>query len=189
MNIIIKSLTTETAADFFDFFDNRAFTDRSGAFCYCTWFHCDCSIDEHYAQGKDSMRAHASELITSGQLHGYLAYYGETAVGWCNAGDRAAYRRLNAEYGILEKNTQRIKAVACFEIAPEYRGMGIATALLNIVVADAQAEGYAAVEGYPKTHGEFDPFDYSGPVRLFEKAGFTPSKQKNSTLTMRKYLL
>ena len=37
MEIIIKPLTEELAADYFDFLDNRAFTDNSPwGGCYCT---------------------------------------------------------------------------------------------------------------------------------------------------------
>lgn len=32
--------------------------------------------------------------------------------------------------------------MVCFEIAPEYRGKGVAAALLNRVISDAKAEGY-----------------------------------------------
>ena len=35
MNITIKPLTPELAADYFDFFENRAFTDDSPYRCYC----------------------------------------------------------------------------------------------------------------------------------------------------------
>ncbi len=40
MKIEIRPLSLDTAADYFDFFDNRAFTDhQEWAFCYCTFFH------------------------------------------------------------------------------------------------------------------------------------------------------
>lgn len=40
MNVTIKPLTEFTVADFFDFFDNRPFSDGSqNAPCYCNCFH------------------------------------------------------------------------------------------------------------------------------------------------------
>ena len=40
MNLIIKPLTKSTADDFFDFFDNHAFSDGSPyAPCYCNGFY------------------------------------------------------------------------------------------------------------------------------------------------------
>ena len=38
MNIIIKPLTPELSADYFDFFENRAFTDDSPYRCYCQMY-------------------------------------------------------------------------------------------------------------------------------------------------------
>jgi hypothetical protein len=35
MNITIKPLAPELSADYFDFFENRAFTDDSSYRCYC----------------------------------------------------------------------------------------------------------------------------------------------------------
>ena len=45
-------------------------------------------------------------------------------------------------------------AVVCFEIAPEYRGKGIATALLNKVIFDAKTNKYASVVGFPVKRSE-----------------------------------
>jgi len=38
MEITIKKLTAELSADYFDFFDNRAFTDNSLYRCYCQMY-------------------------------------------------------------------------------------------------------------------------------------------------------
>ena len=38
MNISIKPLAPELAEDYFDFFENRAFTDNSPYRCYCQVF-------------------------------------------------------------------------------------------------------------------------------------------------------
>ena len=38
MEITIKKLTAELSADYFDFFDNRAFTDNSPYRCYCQMY-------------------------------------------------------------------------------------------------------------------------------------------------------
>lgn len=75
--------------------------------------------------------------------------------------------------------------MVCFEIAPEYRGRGVATALLQRAVADAKAEGYLAVEGFPVVRSERYEWDYAGPVRLYEKAGFVKVAETNGRLIMR----
>ena len=79
-------------------------------------------------------------------------------------------------------------SVVCFAIAPEYRGKGVATALLERVIADAKAGGYAAVEGYANVLEEPVYYDFKGPVRLYEKAGFSQAARVSDVLVMRKTL-
>lgn len=78
--------------------------------------------------------------------------------------------------------------MACFEIAPEFRGKGVATALLRQVVADAKAEGYIAVEGFPVVRGERYEWDNTGPIRLYEKVGFVKVAEQDGFVVMRKEL-
>ena len=75
--------------------------------------------------------------------------------------------------------------MVCFEIAPEYRGKGIATALLQKAVADAKAEGFIAVEGFPVIRKERYEWDCTGPVRLYEKVGFSKVLEKGGKAVMR----
>ena len=127
--------------------------------------------------------------ITSGALRGYLAYADGVSIGWCNANDKANFPVESANGARLYTPAElREKAVICFEIAPEYRGKGIATALLSRVAEDAAAEGYLAVEGFPQVHGERNEWDFSGPVRLYEKAGFIKVSDQDGFIVMRKEL-
>ena len=82
------------------------------------------------------------------------------------------------------------KAVICFEIAPEYRGKGVASALLNRVILDAKSQGYQSVVGFPVVRNERYEWDNEGPVRLYEKLGFVKEAEarQNERLTMRKEL-
>ena len=79
-------------------------------------------------------------------------------------------------------------SIVCFVIAPEYRGMGIATALLERVCADAKVEDFAAVEGYAKVQKVPVYYDYHGPVQLYEKAGFVEVARRDDRVVMRKTL-
>lgn len=195
MNLLIKPLTPELASDYFDFFENRAFTDNSPYRCYCQVYQM--SKEQYKAaydkiDGSDVGRASrevAEQQIVSGILRGYLAYENGVAIGWCNANDRANYP-AEQEYDVpfhapIEK---REKAVVCFEIAPEYRCKGVATALLQQVITDARAEGYKAIEGYPVVREERYEWDCPGPIRLFEKTGFIKVSEKSGRIIMRKEL-
>ena len=192
--IIIKPLTAESTADYLDFFDNRAFTDNNpNGPCYCT----SPSQDEDSIQQmvgefkiygvKDTLRKYAVELLNHNKIHGYLAYDGNLSVGWCNAADIESYAGFVPDFA--RKNTcGKTVSIVCFEIAPEYRGRGIASAFIDRVCNDAKSKGYAAVEGYAKVSDKRDDFDYQGPVRLYQKAGFVEVSRENGQVIMRKLL-
>lgn len=198
MNITIKPLTPELSADYFDFFENRAFTDDSPYRCYCQVYQmtkeqAKASYENMIAKGLDpghASREEAERQIADGVLRGYLAYVDGKSIGWCNANDRANYpaEQMNGEpfHAPAEK---REKALVCFEIAPEYRGKGVATALLNRFITDAQAEGYQAVVSFPDLRSERYEWDCRGPVRLYEKAGFVKSAEQGDRVIMRKELI
>jgi len=99
MEITIKELTVDLSKDYFDFFDNRAFTDDSPYRCYCQMYQMSKKQQKEEIEnfkGSDYgllCKNIAKKQIEAGSLCGYLAYV----------------------EGI---------AVVCFEIAPEYRGKG-----------------------------------------------------------------
>ncbi|MDR3119839.1 MAG: GNAT family N-acetyltransferase [Clostridiales bacterium] len=194
-NITIKPLTPDLAADYFDFFDNRAFSDNvEWSCCYCTYFHMNEESerevdDEVKADGgsdalRRALRSRAERFIAECTLHGYLAYADGVPIGFCNANDKSAYARHINEMALDDGG--RTKAAACFVIAPNYRGQGVATALLARVVSDAKAAGYNAVEGYPKRNETGDAFNFTGPERLYEKAGFTETARLDDRAVVRK---
>jgi GNAT superfamily N-acetyltransferase len=196
MKIIIKPLTPELAGDYFDFFENRAFTDNSPYRCYCQLYQMTKAQQKaELAKAGDGAdmglvsRKVAEQQISSGVLRGYLAFDDGVAIGWCNANDKANYPVESCTgdrfYAPAEK---REKAVVCFEIAPEYRGKGIATALLQRVIDDARAEGFIAVEGFPVVRDERFEWDSTGPLRLYEKAGFVKAAVQEKKVVMRKEL-
>ena len=208
--IIIKKLTPDLLEDYLDFFDHRAFSDGSPFYpCYCSAFNMSRERiqNEFFRQAeingggsdgwKRALRDSAVRMVANGEIQGYLAYDGNLAVGWCNASDRLNYCRVG-EFDLSSvppdepcdgcQRRGQVKSVVCFEIAPEYRGKGIATLLLETVCRDARAEGYAYVEAYPVKDEGLQGLAFKGPKRLYKKAGFAVTALKGSTLVMRKHL-
>ena len=191
---MIKPLTSELTADYLNFFDNRAFTDDNpNGPCYCTSPNQDEEnisrmVSEFKTNGvKETLRKYAVEMLNRNQIQGYLAYDGDLSVGWCNAADIESYAGFVPDFA--RKNTcGKTISIVCFEIAPEYRGKGIALAFIDRVCSDAKSKGYAAVEGYAKLSDERNDFDYQGPVRLYQKAGFVEAARENGQVVMRKVL-
>ena len=196
-NIEIKPLTPALATDYFDFFDNRAFSDNAEwSCCYCTYFHMNKESEQQVSDEvkatvdsdslRHALRSRAERFIAESTLHGYLAYVDGVSIGFCNTNDKSTYaRHIN---DLVPENSERTKAVACFVIASEYRGQGVATALLERMILDAQAEGYSAVEGYPKLNEISNADNFSGPIRLYEKAGFVEVALLDDRAVMRREL-
>lgn len=207
MNLEIKPLTLGLAEDFFDFFDNRAFTDNSPMQpCFCCRPQMTKEQEEFelfelikanpgvmprdIPSFKSTLRKIAEQQILAGDLQGYLAFEGGISIGWCNANDKENYSTLGIGEEIRNaynsSPNENIKSVVCFEIAPNYRGKGVATAFLTHVCMDAKANGYDAVEGYPQLRNQRETFDFIGPSRLYEKVGFIKVAEKSNVAIMRK---
>ena len=184
-------------ADYLDFFDNVAFSDHpEWSNCYCIHFHwheaMEAEFQAYSSTGKtDFTRVKASQLIQEGIIQGYLAYSDGKVVGWCNANDKKNYAAL--KYNVNAKlwtddAGKKVKSVVCFLVAPDMRRNGIATKLLERVCADAGAEGYDFIEGYPPS-GRCDMYAaHHGTVKLFEKFGFVKHAKHRRNCVMRKYL-
>ena len=206
----IKKLTPDLSKDYFDFFDNRAFSDDSPFYpCYCNAFNLSkermktelYQKTEEYGNDfeawKRALRESAERMVAAGEIQGYLAYDNGVSVGWCNANERLNYYRTgefdlhtppeDEEYTHCSGRGE-VKAIACFEIAPEYRGKGIALMLLKRVLEDAKADGFKYVEAYPVKNGGYMGKAFTGPMHLYEKAGFEIIAQEAETFVMRKQL-
>ena len=194
MKLMIKPLTFELNKDYLDFFDHRAFTDNNpNGPCYCTSPNQDEETirkmvsEFKYSGVKDTIRKYAVEMLNKNQIQGYLAYDGELSIGWCNAADMESYAGFVPEFA--RNNTcGKTISIVCLEIAPEYRGMGIASAFIDRICREGKMKGYSAVEGYPKISEKCDTFDYQGSVLLYQKNGFVEVARDNETIVMRKVL-
>ena len=198
--ITIKALSPDLEKDYFDFFDNRAFSDGSPYYpCYCNAFNMSAGEIEamrdqakQYGGGiegwKRSLRETAVRMVRQGLIRGYLAFDNDLAVGWCNANDRTNYYRVG-EFDLdhlPDESTYshsclpgQVLSIVCFEISPDYRGKGIAKQLLKQICSDAARNGYQYVEAYPEV---------SGQMKLYEKNGFAEFKNDGKTIIMRKHL-
>ena len=192
--IIIKCLTPDLHADYLDFFDNRAFTDGNpNGPCYCTSPNQDEKeikqmVSEFASFGvKKTLRKYAEKMLDQNKIQGYLAFDGDVSVGWCNAADMDGYSGFVPGFA-KENACGKTISIVCFEIAPEYRGKGIASAFVTRICEDAKTKGYLAVEGYAKLSDKRNDFDYQGSVRLYQRLGFTEVMRQNDQVVMRKVL-
>ncbi len=192
MNIEIRALSFELLGDYMDFFDNIAFRDhQEWSGCYCVHFHWDSTLETELTSSgaEKNGRDYAIKFIRDGIIQGYLAYLNDTVVGWCNANDKTGFRNLVERKDLWDgaDHEAKAKAVVCFLIAPNMRGKGIATQLLDRVCRDAAEDGYEYIEAYPH-RGETDNYvNHHGPYTLYEKYGFVLHKDMERDSVVRKY--
>lgn len=193
MEIRICKLTRELLNDWLCFFDTVAFEDNEEwCGCYCMCYHWTKQLNKEraWACNKNCAplnRAKAIDFIGEGRMQGYLAYRDGIVVGWCNANEKKAFESVNFHFAEEDPdNGEKIKSVVCFAIAPDHRGKGIATALLNYICEDARNEGFEYVEAYPFEHNENAA--YHGPTGLYEKNGFAICNRIKGCRVVRKKL-
>jgi GNAT superfamily N-acetyltransferase len=77
--------------------------------------------------------------------------------------------------------------VSCFVVAPPFRRHGVASALLDRVVADAAARGASWIEGYPRNEPEgTDAGHFRGKKSMYEARGLQPVVARERDTVMRK---
>ncbi len=182
MNIEVYKLTPERLNDFLYFFENVAHTDnKEWDRCYCINY---CSAHNNYITAKkkfanpDVRKLSAIDYINKGLMQGYLAYADSNIIGWCNANNRNncmhcyGWKNHIANKTIDRKAKEKVKSIFCFTVAPAFRGKGVASAMLEKVIADAKNDGYEYLEAYPNKEEADMYYSYVGPLKLYEKYGF-----------------
>lgn len=193
--LTVVPLTPERLDDFLAFFETALPEEEWGYRCYCAAFCGKDNCSEEGMEKPEVRREAAIRYIREGTLCGYLAYEGDTVVGWCSANDRNASRKCFGVRwilgGELSETEEKAMSVFCFEVAPAFRGRHVATALLEHLIEDARASGCKFVEGYPlRESPEAVTENYSGHIALYEKHGFRPiGETPNGHTVMRKMLL
>ena len=182
MQLTIKRLSVETLHDFLDYFDHRAFLrDEDWAGCYCQAYLHPPTTKEEDVFGPGKARQSARDLVSEGNMDGYLAYQEKKVVAWCAAGSSKLYRAL-------PDADDKLARLICFNVDPDMREQGIASDLLDLVLRDLESRGFAAVEAAP-SKAEVSDKSFQGTIAMFEKRGFEKITEINENqVLMRKHL-
>ena len=119
-------------------------------------------------------RAGLKALVEAGKPPGLIGYRGKVPVGWVSIGPREEYARLKRSPVMKAVDEQPVWSVICFVVPAEYRGQGVAQALLTAAVAYAKKLGATLVEAYPvdKPVRSKDDYMWFGAKTMYDKAGF-----------------
>ena len=166
----IRPLAPQRLADFLDFFEPRAFTDNPKWLSrYCHFPHADHAHIVWKDRSAAQNRAAPCARIAGATMTGWLAYSQGRAIGWCNAGPR---RFIEGLFDAPEALAERIGAIACFAIAPAFRGRGVAAALLDAACRGLRERGFEWAEAYPRTGAANAAENHDGPLAMYTGAGY-----------------
>jgi GNAT superfamily N-acetyltransferase len=105
---------------------------------------------------------------------GLIGYRGGTPVGWVTLGPREGYARLARSPIMKPVDAAPVWSIVCFVVPREFRGQGVATALLEGAIAYARRRGVRLLEAYPidKPRRSQDDWMWHGALSMYAKAGF-----------------
>jgi GNAT superfamily N-acetyltransferase len=183
-DVTVHPVTEDRVNDWLRFFDHDAFAGNPDwASCYCLEPHVPATPELPERAWRDTRATMAGRL--RGGTFGYLAYVDGRPVGWVNASFRSDY----GLYRLLDPDgpePRSVIGVSCFVIAPPFRRHGVASALLDRVIADASPRGAVWVEGYPHNQPKVSDAGYfRGPRSMYEARGFQPIEVRQDYTVMR----
>jgi GNAT superfamily N-acetyltransferase len=167
--IDIRPLTPARLGDLLRFFDGPAFADNPDwADCYCWFPYHDPASGDFDERSAEANREALAAAVGSGLASGYLAYAGDTVVGWVNAGPLVRFPRQAR----LTVDVAGTASTPCFTVDPAWRGQGIARRLLAAAIDGARAAGMVRMEAAPMARPKTPAERYRGTVTLYAEAGY-----------------
>jgi GNAT superfamily N-acetyltransferase len=183
IEVVIRPLSPELLGDYLSYFESIRFREHPNwANCYCYSYHFTGPAEQWNRENNITC---VKNLVQQGNMKGYLAYWGDRPVGWCNANNRLNYQRLVKLHRLRDPGHESICSVVCFVIHQDYRRMGVATRLLQRVISDYGTQGYEFLEAYPRKGERSDEEHYTGPLALYLANGFSVVEEYNDHYLVR----
>jgi GNAT superfamily N-acetyltransferase len=184
--VAVHPVTEDRIDDWLRFFDHDGFAGNPDwAACYCLEPHIPATPENPERAWRDT-RATVAQRLRACSTFGYLAYVAGRPAGWVNASLRSEY----GLFGPIEPNgpePHTVIGISCYLIAPPFRRHGVASALLDRVIADAPSRGASWIEAYPHNEPqESDAGHFRGARSMYEARGFQPIEVRKSFTVMRR---
>ena len=184
MNFEIKPLSKNLKDDYLFLFDNMIHKENPDwSKSYCNDYH---FLGDVETFTREASREMIIKRINENELRGYLVYYDDKPVGWCNANNRSNYQRLLRDYDVIDNPDDKVCSIVCFLIHPDYRRQGIARQILDKIIMDYSNKDYDYFEAYPKKEELSCEGNFKGPLELYKRYDFKINKEYDDYYVMRK---
>lgn len=175
MRLTVLPLTPERWTDLEALFNARGCSLARG--CWCMYYRRSGSRGTLPAGTTQAQanRADLKALVDAGRPPGLIGYRGGVPVGWVSLGPRHEFAKLVRSPVMKAVDDRPVWSIVCFVVPPEYRGQGVARALLAGALAYARQRGATLVEAYPvdKAERSADDAMWFGAKSMYDRAGFT----------------
>lgn len=173
MKITVRPLTRERWPDLEAIFNARGCSVARG--CWCMFYRR--SGDSAPPAGltrAQRNRADLRALARSDPPPGLVGYRDKVPVGWISLGPREDFRKLERSPVMKPVDDRPVWSIVCFVVPSEFRGQGVARALLEGAIAWARKRGVTLLEAYPvdkRGRGSDDSL-WFGVKSMYDDAGF-----------------
>lgn len=173
--LVVHPLTPERWPDLEALFNARGCSVARG--CWCMYYRLSGAQNQATAAPSRAARSKRQlrELVDAGRPPGLIGYRAGVPVGWVSLGPREDYAKLARSPVMKPVDDQPVWSVVCFVVPSEFRGQGVAQALLEGAVAYARKHGARLIEAYPVDRPGRSPDDSSmwfGAKSMYDKLGF-----------------
>lgn len=175
MKLAVSPLTPDRWPDLEAIFNARGCSLARG--CWCMYYRTSGSQAQSTVSGSRAAanKAQLKALADSGRPPGLIGYRGKVPVGWVSVGPREDYAKLRRSPVMKPLDDQPVWSIICFVVPPQYRGQGVARALLAGAIAYARKHGARLIEAYPvdKPTRSGDDTMWFGARSMYDEAGFS----------------
>jgi len=183
MNLTVRPLTRGRWRDLEAVFNAKGCSVARG--CWCMYYRRSGSRGPLRAgiTRAQANRADLKALRGSREPPGLIGYRGKVPVGWVSLGPRDDYAKLQRSPVMKAVDERPVWSIVCFVVPSQYRGQGVARALLDGAIAYARKRGVALLEAYPvdKPGRSDDDSMWFGAKSMYDAAGFEEVARRKPT--------
>jgi GNAT superfamily N-acetyltransferase len=178
----LESLTPNLWPAIEDLFEGATACNR----CWCMYWR----IGRAYTKRpRETNKDAFHRIVQAGPPPGFLAFDGDTAVGWCQLSSRDSLPYLNRTSFLKRVDDLPVWCISCFYVRKGYRRLGLTLALVREALKIARDAGAPALEAYPLDMDLTSSSSWTGFASTFLTLGFKCVTRRRPPRPIMRYTL